>query len=269
MTRGTVKTDRGDEVAHDRYGDGPAVVFIAGAGPWREIDPTTSETAELLAKRGFTTVVHDRVGRGTNRVEGTIDLGREIAAIGALVERVGGHATLVGHSSGCSIALYAAAHGVAVDGLMLWEAPMDPATPDVAAWTAEVERLLDAGTPEAALEHYLKDIPEDILEGMREGTVWEQMVAQAESLRPDAQSLRWAYSAPFADVFGTTLAGAGVPVRPVHGTETFPEMPAAAAAIAAAVPGSTPGEVAGAWHTWNAAAMADELAAFVGTVARA
>lgn len=265
MTQHTVTSTRGDDVAHDRYGDGPAVVFIAGAGPWREIDPVTTETAELLAKRGVTTVVPDRVGRGANRVAGTIDLDREVAAIAALVESVGGSAVLCGHSSGCSIALHAAVAGVPVDGLMLWEAPMDPATPDVVEWTEEVERLLDAGEPEAGLEHYLKDIPEEILTGMRQGPVWEQMIAQAESLRPDAQSLRWAYQAPFADVFGTTLGGAGVPVRAVYGTETVPEMPGAAAAIVAAVPGATQAEIAGAWHTWDSAAMADELDGFVTT----
>src|SRR5690625_6832566 len=51
-----VITSAGDRVAYDRRGEGPAVVFVAGAGPFRAIDPETSEVAELLAARGWTTV---------------------------------------------------------------------------------------------------------------------------------------------------------------------------------------------------------------------
>lgn len=45
----TLTTPRGDRVAFDRYGDGPALVFIAGAGPYRAGDPITTETAERAA----------------------------------------------------------------------------------------------------------------------------------------------------------------------------------------------------------------------------
>ncbi|MGY1710296.1 hypothetical protein ACI8AC_12380 [Geodermatophilus sp. SYSU D00758] len=55
-----VTTSAGDTVGYDRRGESPAVVFVAGAGPFRAIDPQTTGTAEILADRGFTTVVHDR-----------------------------------------------------------------------------------------------------------------------------------------------------------------------------------------------------------------
>ncbi|MGX5656392.1 alpha/beta hydrolase [Geodermatophilus nigrescens] len=129
-------TATGDRIGFDRRGSGPAVVFIAGAGPFRAIDPQTTATAELLAGRGRTTVVHDRVGRGDSWRAGRVDLDDELAAVAALVDAAGNRAVLCGHSSGCAIALRAAAEGLPVDGLVLFEAPLDPRTPGVAEWTA-------------------------------------------------------------------------------------------------------------------------------------
>src|SRR5688572_18345727 len=96
-------TSRGDRVVYDRYGSGPAVLFVSGAGPYRAIDPVTTATAERVAAHGLTAVVHDRVGRGESRVAGRIGLDRELDAITALLDAAGGSAVLVGHSSGCSI----------------------------------------------------------------------------------------------------------------------------------------------------------------------
>lgn len=64
-----LKTAANDRIAFDRRGDGPAVIFVAGAGPWREIDSGTTQTAELLAEMGHTTAVYDRVGRGESAAE--------------------------------------------------------------------------------------------------------------------------------------------------------------------------------------------------------
>ena len=59
-----VTTSAGDRVSYELRGSGPALIFVAGAGPWRAIDPVTTETAELLAARGVSTIEYDRVGRG-------------------------------------------------------------------------------------------------------------------------------------------------------------------------------------------------------------
>lgn len=256
-----VTTERGDRVAYDRRGpeSGLGVVFVAGAGPFRAIDPETTATAERLAEVGVASVVYDRLGRGESPAEGVVDLDRELAAIAALVEVAGGRTVLCGHSSGCSIALRAAVDGQRLDGLALWEAPIVPDTDDTAEWVAEFLRLLEAGDLEGAQVHYMKDMPPEWLEGLRESPIWPVMVSQAGSLRPDAQSLDWATSAPHAELFGDI----GVPVRAMLGTETFPEMTASAASLVAAIPGAIRVEVAGADHSWEPEAMAAELEAFV------
>ena len=115
-----VTTAMGDTVAYDLRGSGPAVVFVAGAGPHRAVDPWTTQTAERAAAAGLTTVVYDRLGRGESPAEGRIGLDRELAVLTGLIERVGGRAVLCGHSSGCWISAYAATHDLRVAGLMLW-----------------------------------------------------------------------------------------------------------------------------------------------------
>ncbi|WP_216699321.1 alpha/beta fold hydrolase [Arthrobacter sp. H14] len=117
-------TARGDRVAYDLYGSGPAIIFVAGAGPFRATDPWTTETAERAAEQGVTTLVFDRLGRGESAAEGPLTLERELDAIAALLDVVGGPAVLCGHSSGCSISLKGAAAGLPVEGLALWEAPL-------------------------------------------------------------------------------------------------------------------------------------------------
>jgi pimeloyl-ACP methyl ester carboxylesterase len=256
-----VTTALGDRVGFDRYGDGPGLIFVAGAGPFRAIDPITTETAELAAKQGLATVVYDRIGRGDSTpADGTdtIGLDRELAALRALMDVLGGSAALCGHSSGCSISLAAAAQGLPVTALALWEAPIAPVG-TVAEWIGEVERRMDAGDLEGALAHYMKDMPPVWLEESRKDPMYPEFAAQVVSYRADGESLVWADSGPQAELF----AGIRVPVQFMLGTETFDEMHAAAASVLAAIPGSVEKELPGAFHSWEPAPMAAELAGFI------
>ncbi len=84
-----VTTGRGDRVAYDRHGPaggGPALVFVAGAGPSRETDPVTTATARLVADAGVTALVLDRLGRGESvglspTPGSVLDLDRELEAV--------------------------------------------------------------------------------------------------------------------------------------------------------------------------------------------
>lgn len=253
-----VTTTAGDRVAYDRRGptDAPAIIFVAGAGPWREIDPTTAETAELLAEQGVQSIVYDRVGRGESRAEGIITLERELDAIEALLEVVGGNAVLDGHSSGCSIALKAASLGFGVTGLVLWEAPLAPPHSGGQEWADAVIAHIEAGNLDGALSEYMKDMPPEILAMVRSIPA---MVDQAASLQPDAESLAWAESAPHAQLF----ADIRVPTLALVGEQTFDIMIPAAESIAAAIPGARWKRVPGSEHGWQPEPMAAELATFV------
>jgi len=273
MTEFTTTT-RGDRVAYDLRGSGPAIVFVAGAGPFRAVDPITTETAERAADLGLTTLVFDRLGRGESEADGVLDLERELDALRAVIDVVGGSAVLCGHSSGCSISLHAAAAGLPVTGLALWEAPLAGDAAETRAWSNEVERLIDAGDFPGALSHYMKDMPPEWLAGAKAMPEWEHIAAGVRSNRADGQSMVWATAAleeagttaPGAVIAGP-LAGIRVPVLSMYGLETFPEMPVAAERIAAAIPGTVVKAVPGAQHSWEPEPMAHELAAFVKSVA--
>ena len=262
MTEAT--TAGGDRVAYDRRGAGPGLVFVAGAGPYRAIDPWTTETAERCAALGLSTVVFDRLGRGESPADGVLDLDRELAAVAAMIEVAGGTAVLCGHSSGCSIALRAADEGLPVTGLALWEAPIAAPADATRAWAAEIERLIDAGELEDAQRHYMKDMPPEWLAGMEATPEWPMIAAGVVSIRADAQSLAWATAA----LASGALRRIEVPVMTMYGTETFPEMPIGAGLIVSAVPKGTEKEMPGAQHAWQPEPMAVELAAFTQACSR-
>jgi pimeloyl-ACP methyl ester carboxylesterase len=251
-------SSRGDAVAYDRYGEGPAVVLVAGAGSLRG-DAGVTTTAELLADAGVTAVVPDRLGRGESVVEGSLDLDREVDALRAVIEACGGSAVLCGHSSGSSISLYAAAAGLPVAGLVLWEAPLAAPAAESKEWVDELERRIDAGELEAAQEWYMKDMPPEWLAGAKASHAWPAIYAGVVSLRADGQSLRWATAQLES---GGLREAVTVPVLSVYGSSTFPDMVESAARVRGVLPQTEVREVAGAHHTWDPAAFAPVLASF-------
>ncbi|MFD8345349.1 MULTISPECIES: alpha/beta fold hydrolase [Streptomyces] len=109
----------GTQIAFDRSGTGPAVVLVASALADRS---DTAKLAALLAE-DFTVINYDRRGRGASGDADSYTPDREIEDIAALVAHVGGSASLFGSSSGAVLALRAAAAGVGVDRLALYEPP--------------------------------------------------------------------------------------------------------------------------------------------------
>ena len=267
-------SSRGDRVAYDHDGPGggaPAVVLVAGAGSLRGA-PVITGTAELLAAEGVTVLVPDRLGRGESQApsagsaNGRLDLDRETEALRAVLEAAGGHAVLCGHSSGCAISLYAAAQGLGVDGLVLWEAPLSAPAAQTGAWVDEFERRLDAGELEGAQEWYMKDMPPEWLAGAKASPAWPVIYAGSVTNRADAQSLRWATAALES---GALRHQVRVPVLAVCGSSTFPGMAEAATRVQQVLPQTEVREVAGAHHQWDPAAFAPVLAAFVRSCATA
>lgn len=104
----------------------------------------------------------------------------------------------------------------------------------------------------------MKDMPPEWLAGAKASPEWPEIAAGVVSTRADAQSMAWA----IAGLEQGTLDDIRVPVLTMYGTETFPEMPAAAQRIVQALPDAAMKEMPGAQHTWEPAPMAGELAAF-------
>ena len=140
----TVTSADGTTIDYERYGAGPAIIFIGGATQYRGVDPVTTTTSRDLAAEGFTTIDYDRRGRGRSGDTAPYAQAREVEDIAALIDAVGGSATLYSSSSGATIALAAASAGVGVARLALYEPPFF-AGRDMAGQLARLRALVEIG----------------------------------------------------------------------------------------------------------------------------
>ena len=113
----------GTEIAYDRLGEGPPIVVIGGLFNTRE---TTRALAEELAT-ALTAISFDRRGRGDSGDAATYSVQREVEDVAALIDEVGGGASVYGHSSGAGLALQAAAAGLPITRLVVHEPPFSEA----------------------------------------------------------------------------------------------------------------------------------------------
>jgi pimeloyl-ACP methyl ester carboxylesterase len=114
-----VTSKDGTSIAYEHDGRGPAVILVGGP-----IDDG-SENAPLipeLAER-FTVNNYARRGRGESGDTPPYAVEREIEDLQALITEHGGAAHVFGASSGSGLALEAAAAGVAIDRLAVYEVP--------------------------------------------------------------------------------------------------------------------------------------------------
>jgi len=114
-----VHSKDGTTIAFDRLGDGPPVILVCGGSTDRSAN---APLAALLA-RHFTVFNYDRRSRGDSGDTAPYAVVREVEDIDALIAEAGGSAFLYGTSSGAALALEAAASGLAITKLALWEPP--------------------------------------------------------------------------------------------------------------------------------------------------
>jgi pimeloyl-ACP methyl ester carboxylesterase len=253
-----VETRSGTRIAYDREGAGPAVILVGGAGQFRAGDAATRALTSELPARGCDVLHYDRPGRGESEGDAPFTLDGEVEAIGALVEVVGGSATVFGSSSGGVIALAAAAQVPGVQRLVLWEVPLgEQQGLDGAALLAEIRALVLAGDREGTWRHFMHGMPPEWFDGMRTGPLWPSYERMAPTLQADAEALAWAQSAPFRELWG----GVTAPTLVLVGTTAFPFMSGAADALVDALPHAERGHVAGADHRWDPVDLAAHIAA--------
>ncbi|MFE0690563.1 alpha/beta fold hydrolase [Streptomyces xiamenensis] len=118
-TESAVVSADGTTIAFRRSGSGPAVILVASALADRS---DGAKLAGLLA-RHFTVINYDRRGRGASGDGARYAVEREIEDIAALLEHCGGSASVFGSSSGAVLALRAAAAGLDIPRLALYEPP--------------------------------------------------------------------------------------------------------------------------------------------------
>jgi pimeloyl-ACP methyl ester carboxylesterase len=188
----TTTSRDGTMIAFDRLGDGPAVVLISGGPADRS---SNVPLAEQLASR-FTVLNYDRRGRGESGDTLPWTPDREYEDLASVIVEAGGSAALIGNSGTGNIALEAAARGLPVSRLAVWEPPyiIEGSRPPVPAdWGRRIDELVDAGRPGDALQYWMTDIigvPAEFIEPIRNEPFWLAMEPNAHMLSRDADLLR-------------------------------------------------------------------------------
>src|SRR5512139_3331740 len=161
-----VRSKDGTVIAFDRTGKGPALIVVEGAIADRSAVPPQ---AAVLAP-DFTVIGYDRRGRGDSGDTAPYAVEREIEDIDALIRAAGGSAFVLGHSSGAVLALEAAATGLAIPRLAVYEPPFiidDSRSPLAEDYAARLKNLISAGHYGQAVEHFLTEavqVPAEVVE---------------------------------------------------------------------------------------------------------
>ncbi len=117
----TARSQDGTAIAYDRTGDGPPLILVGGAFSYRGWKGFVA-LAEMLGDR-FAVVDYDRRGRGDSGDGGEYAVEREIEDLAAVIAAAGGRAHVFGMSSGGVLALRAAAAGLPIDRLVVYQPP--------------------------------------------------------------------------------------------------------------------------------------------------
>lgn len=249
----------GTTIALDRLGDGPPVIMVAGAFNTRS---TTAPLAAAL-QDWFTILNYDRRGRGDSGDTPPYSVQREIEDLGAVIAEAGGSAAVFGYSSGATLALRAAASGLAISKLALYEPPflVDESRPPLAAdLPARLADLVAAGRRGDAVELYQREaigMPEQVVTGMRQAPFRPALEAIAHTLAYDARIV--------GDMTlpAELIASISTPALVIGGENSPPLMRNAARAVADALPDGRLRTLAGQGHDISPEATAPPLKAFL------
>ena len=257
MDNNTISRD-GTSLAYQRAGEGPAVVLVSGA---MSTGATVAPLAGLLAKR-FTTVWYDRRGRGQSGDTQPYDVAREVEDLAALIDAVGGEASLYGISSGGALVLHAAASGLPVRRAAVYEVPYavdEGAAKERAEYTRNLGEALGAGRRGDAVELFLRltGLAEQMIQGARNSPMWPGMEAIAPTLAYDDAVLGGGL------VPEARLAGIEVPVLSLAGGASPAWMREAARAVADSAPQGTYRVLEGQTHMVDPNVLAPALAEFL------
>ncbi|MBO2454149.1 alpha/beta hydrolase [Actinomadura barringtoniae] len=255
-----VRSADGTEIAFERSGTGPVVVLVSGATCTRHSD---APHAELLSER-FTVLNYDRRGRGDSGDTEPYAPQREIEDLAAVIAAGDGPACVLGFSSGAAIALDAAAAGVPIDKLALWEAPFSVDDPEAPARAreeiAEIQSLLAEGRHgDVVAQFFMKTgMPESVVAQMRQQPWWQGIERIAHTLVYD-------YTFMADGLVPERYAALETPTLVLGGGESHGFLELAVQATAKAVPGADLRIVAGQNHGVQAEALAPIVTEFFAT----
>jgi pimeloyl-ACP methyl ester carboxylesterase len=235
----------GTRIAFDRLGSGPPLILVVGAFNTRT---TTAPLADAL-QEAFTVLNYDRRGRGDSGDTAPYAVDREMDDLEALITEAGGAAAVFGYSSGANLALQAAARGLAISELALYEPPFlidgTSHTRPPADLVERLTELIAAGRRGDAVELFqtkVVGIPTEIVAQLRHAPFRPALEDLAHTLIYEAMIL-----GDFS-LSSSLLASIQTPTVVIEGEMSPPVMRAAAAAVAESLPNGRLRTLAGETH---------------------
>jgi pimeloyl-ACP methyl ester carboxylesterase len=186
---------------------------------------------------------------------------REVEDLAALIDAAGGSAFVFGMSSGAVLALEAAASGLPITRLALYEPPLSAGAPEPGDFGATLERLVSEGRRGDAVAFFLTSagVPEEAVAQMRSDPTWALFESVAPTLVYDNAVLG---DGTVPRERAATLA---LPALVASGGESPGFFRAAAEATAAAIPGARHRSLEGqSWGRVAPEALAPVLREFFG-----
>lgn len=229
--RTTTSAD-GTTLAYDRVGSGPSLVFVPGVFNLR--DTCAPIAAEL--RDAFTSYTYDRRARGDSGDTRPYAVDREVEDLRAVLEAAGGSAAVFGYSSGAVLALRAAAAGLPIDRLFLYEPPFrfeneEPVVP--ADLPRQLQQMVDDGRTEDVVTTFqlrAVGLPPEVVAGIRQAPFFPALQAMAQSVVHDAV-ITTSMKVPTPE-----MAAVRVPTVVLRGGQTWPSLATAAERLAALLP---------------------------------
>jgi len=258
----TVVSADGTKIAFDQTGEGPPVILVVGAFNDRA---TGAPLAKSLESR-FTVLNYDRRGRGASGDTQPYSVEREVEDLSALIREVGGAARVFGYSSGGNLALEAAARGLNITKLALYEPPFmvgdDDSRPrppkDMAAQLANLVASGRRGDAVELFQTEMVGIPEQVVVQMRNAPFRPALEATAHTLVYEA-SIVGDLTLPI-----DRLKSIESPTLVIYGGDSPAFMGEGAKALAKALPTGHVRALGGQSHDIVPAALAPVLLEFFG-----
>jgi pimeloyl-ACP methyl ester carboxylesterase len=188
----TVTSRDGTTIAYERLGSGPPLILVDGALCYRGMGPMRDLARQLM--RHFTVVLYDRRGRGESGDTLPWSVDREVEDLAALIAAVGGSARVFGISSGSALALDAAARGLCIPRLAVYEPPFivdSTRSPVPEDFIPGLHRLLAARNRNEVVRRFMRivGVPGIFIALMRFFPNWRRLAAVAHTVPYDLTTL--------------------------------------------------------------------------------
>jgi len=186
----TVTSSDGTKIGYTKIGTGHPLIIIDGALCSRAFGPTP-DIGKMLSEY-FAVINYDRRGRNESTDTAPYSVDKEVDDIDALIKEVGSPVHLLGFSSGAGLALQAAARGLNISKLVLYEPPyitnMGGHTPPADS-VDQFKKMVSEGRQGDAVKFFMKDLvgmPAFIPVIMSLLPMWKKLKASAHTLSYDA-----------------------------------------------------------------------------------